>query len=118
MQTFRGVTAPLIMPTTLFVLVNALIGAFRFVDHVIVLTKGGPDNATMLLLHDRYRQGGGRRLSRPVHPLLGHSRHAARPGNDGCHHHHRLAASGLSGKLDFVCGTSEIIAVTKDGMRE
>lgn len=45
MQTFRGVTAPLIMPTTLFVLVNALIGAFRFVDHVIVLTKGGPDNA-------------------------------------------------------------------------
>lgn len=28
------------------------------------------------------------------------------------------AASGLSGKLDFVCGTSEIIAVTKDGMRE
>lgn len=57
MQTFRGVTAPLIMPTTLFVLVNALIGAFRFVDHVIVLTKGGPDNATMLLLHDRYRKG-------------------------------------------------------------
>lgn len=28
------------------------------------------------------------------------------------------AASGLSGKLDFVCGTSEIITVTKDSMRE
>ena len=49
-QTFRRVTVPLIMPTTLFVMVNALIGAFRLVDHVIALTKGGPNNATTLLL--------------------------------------------------------------------
>ncbi|TAA52087.1 carbohydrate ABC transporter permease [Shinella sp. JR1-6] len=57
LQTFRRVTAPLIMPTTLFVLVNALIGAFRLVDHVIALTKGGPDNATTLLLFYIYETG-------------------------------------------------------------
>ncbi len=56
-QIFRRVTAPLIMPTTLFVLVNALIGAFRLVDHVIALTKGGPDNATTLLLFYIYEVG-------------------------------------------------------------
>jgi sn-glycerol 3-phosphate transport system permease protein len=56
-QVFRRVTAPLIMPTTLFVLVNALIGAFRLVDHVIALTKGGPDNATTLLLFYIYETG-------------------------------------------------------------
>jgi sn-glycerol 3-phosphate transport system permease protein len=56
-QTFRRVTVPLIMPTTLFVMVNALIGAFRLVDHVIALTKGGPDNATALLLFYIYQVG-------------------------------------------------------------
>lgn len=56
-QIFRRVTLPLIMPTTLFVMVNALIGAFRLVDHVIALTKGGPDNATTLLLFYIYQVG-------------------------------------------------------------
>lgn len=56
-QIFWRVTAPLIMPTTLFVLVNALIGAFRLVDHVVALTKGGPDNATTLLLFYIYETG-------------------------------------------------------------
>jgi sn-glycerol 3-phosphate transport system permease protein len=47
---FRRVQFPLLMPTTLFVLVNAVINAFRMVDHIVVMTKGGPDNATSLLL--------------------------------------------------------------------
>jgi sn-glycerol 3-phosphate transport system permease protein len=47
---FRRVTFPLLMPTTLFVLVNAVIGAFRMVDHVVALTGCGPNNASMLLL--------------------------------------------------------------------
>ncbi len=47
---FRRVTFPLLMPTTLFVLINAIIGAFRMVDHVVALTGGGPNNASMLLL--------------------------------------------------------------------
>src|SRR6188472_1056171 len=48
---FRRITFPLLMPTTLFVLVNAVINAFRLVDHVVVMTRGGPDNATSLLLY-------------------------------------------------------------------
>ena len=47
---FRRVVFPLLMPTTLFVLVNACINAFRLVDHVVAITKGGPDNASSLLL--------------------------------------------------------------------
>ena len=48
---FRRVQFPLLMPTTLFVLINAVINAFRTVDHIIVMTRGGPDNATTLLLY-------------------------------------------------------------------
>jgi sn-glycerol 3-phosphate transport system permease protein len=54
---FRRVTLPLLMPTTLFVLVNAVINAFRLVDHVVVMTRGGPDNATELLLYYIYEIG-------------------------------------------------------------
>ena len=54
---FRRVTLPLLMPTTLFVLVNAVINAFRLVDHVVVMTRGGPDNATNLLLYYIYEMG-------------------------------------------------------------
>jgi len=56
-QVFRRVLWPLLMPTTLFVLVNALINAFRLVDHVVVMTHGGPDNASMLLLYYIYQVG-------------------------------------------------------------
>ena len=54
---FRRVQFPLLMPTTLFVLVNAVINAFRTVDHIIVMTRGGPDNATTLLLFCIYQVG-------------------------------------------------------------
>src|SRR6187431_1043178 len=54
---FRRVTFPLLMPTTLFVLINAVINAFRLVDHVVVMTRGGPDNATALLLYYVYAIG-------------------------------------------------------------
>ncbi len=54
---FRRVTFPLLMPTTLFVLVNAVINAFRLVDHIVVMTKGGPDNASALLLYYIYDVG-------------------------------------------------------------
>jgi sn-glycerol 3-phosphate transport system permease protein len=54
---FRRVQFPLLMPTTLFVLINAVIGAFRMVDHIVVLTRGGPDNATTLLLFYIYQVG-------------------------------------------------------------
>ena len=38
------------MPTTLFVMINAVINSFRLVDHIFVMTEGGPDNASSLLL--------------------------------------------------------------------
>ncbi len=51
---FRRVTFPLLMPTTLFVFVNAVINSFKLVDHLFILTKGGPDNASSLLLYYIY----------------------------------------------------------------
>jgi sn-glycerol 3-phosphate transport system permease protein len=54
-QVFRRITWPMVMPTTLFVGINALINAFRVVDQVIAMTGGGPDNATTLLLFYIYQ---------------------------------------------------------------
>jgi len=50
----RKVLLPLLMPTTLFVCVNAVINSFRLVDHIFVMTEGGPDNASSLLLYYIY----------------------------------------------------------------
>ena len=50
----RKVLLPLLMPTTLFVSVNAVINSFRLVDHIFVMTEGGPDNASSLLLYYIY----------------------------------------------------------------
>ena len=54
---FRRVQWPLLMPTTLFVMINAVINAVRMVDHVVVLTRGGPDNASTLLLYHLFTVG-------------------------------------------------------------
>lgn len=54
---FRRVTFPLLMPTTLFILINAVINSFRLVDHIVVMTRGGPDNTTALLLYYIYDVG-------------------------------------------------------------
>jgi sn-glycerol 3-phosphate transport system permease protein len=54
-QRLRLVTLPYLRPTTSFVAVIALINALTAVDHVIVLTKGGPNNATKLLLYYIYQ---------------------------------------------------------------
>ncbi len=56
-QYFWRIQFPLLMPTTLFVLINALINSFRLVDHIMVMTKGGPDNASSLLLYYIYEVG-------------------------------------------------------------
>jgi len=52
---FRRVVFPLLMPTTLFVLINAVINSFKLVDQLFILTKGGPDNASSLLLYYIYQ---------------------------------------------------------------
>ena len=54
---FRRITFPLLGPTTLFVLVIASINAFQSVDQIFVMTGGGPDNTTNLLLFYIYQVG-------------------------------------------------------------
>ena len=53
-RVFLDIVLPLLRPTTIFVAVNALIKAFRLVDHVIVMTEGGPNNSSSLLLYYIY----------------------------------------------------------------
>lgn len=47
----RRIVLPLLMPTTLFILVNALINSVKLIDHIFILTKGGPSDASMLILY-------------------------------------------------------------------
>ncbi len=53
-QMFRRITFPLLMPTTLFVMIVSITNAFKNVDHLYIMTKGGPDNASNLLLYYIY----------------------------------------------------------------
>ncbi|MFE1602387.1 carbohydrate ABC transporter permease [Methylobacterium sp. ID0610] len=55
-QRLRFVTLPALRPTIAFVLVIALLNVVTQVDHVFVLTKGGPSDATKLLLFYIYEQ--------------------------------------------------------------
>ncbi|HLW60113.1 MAG TPA: sugar ABC transporter permease [bacterium] len=54
-QQFRAITWPLLGPTTLFVLIIASINAFQSVDQIFLMTGGGPDNRTNLLLYYVYQ---------------------------------------------------------------
>lgn len=56
-QVFRNITWPLLMPTTLFVAIIALTNAFKTVDHLYIMTKGGPDNASTMILYYLYQVG-------------------------------------------------------------
>ncbi|MBG9942671.1 sugar ABC transporter permease [Brevibacillus formosus] len=51
---FRRITFPLLMPTTMFVSIIAFTNSFKLVDHLVIMTKGGPDNASNLLLYYIY----------------------------------------------------------------
>jgi multiple sugar transport system permease protein len=53
-QTLWKISLPLLQPTTFFILVTSLIGAFQVFDQVYVMTAGGPANATTTLVHQIY----------------------------------------------------------------
>lgn len=53
-RVFSRITFPLLMPTTLFVSIVALTNSFKLVDHLMIMTKGGPNNASNLLLYHIY----------------------------------------------------------------
>ncbi|WP_376089357.1 carbohydrate ABC transporter permease [Roseomonas sp. CCTCC AB2023176] len=54
---FRLVTWPLLGPTTLFVVTITVIRSFRVFDTVAVLTQGGPNKASEVLLYTMYTEG-------------------------------------------------------------
>ena len=53
---FRAVTLPLLGPTFGFVVPIALLNALTQIDHVVMVTQGGPSDATNLLLYYIYQQ--------------------------------------------------------------
>jgi sn-glycerol 3-phosphate transport system permease protein len=55
-QRLRYVTLPYLRPTLAFVLVTAILAAVTQVDHIFILTKGGPSDSTNLLLFYVYQQ--------------------------------------------------------------
>lgn len=54
---FLLVTWPLLAPVTMFVAIITAIRSFQVFDTVHVLTKGGPDNASMVLVYQIYQEG-------------------------------------------------------------
>jgi multiple sugar transport system permease protein len=56
-RTTRSITWPMLGPTTFFLLVYMIINSFQVFDLVIVMTGGGPANATTLLVNYAYSQG-------------------------------------------------------------
>lgn len=54
-QRFRDVTWPLLTPVTLFLFLMTGIAAFQAFDQVLVLTAGGPANATTTVVLEAYR---------------------------------------------------------------
>jgi multiple sugar transport system permease protein len=56
-ERFRLVTWPLLGPTTLFVVTITTIRSIRVFDTVAVLTRGGPNKASEVLLYTMYTEG-------------------------------------------------------------
>jgi multiple sugar transport system permease protein len=51
---FRAVTLPMISPTLFFSLVTGLIGSFQVFTQALIMTGGGPNNATMFYMFHLY----------------------------------------------------------------
>ncbi len=56
-QRFKALTMPLLMPTTLMITIITVIGSLKIFDHIKLMTDGGPNNATMVLVYYIYYQG-------------------------------------------------------------
>jgi ABC-type sugar transport system permease subunit len=54
-QRFRAITWPLLKPTTAFILVVSVIGASQVFGQVYVMTNGGPNNATTVIVHQIFQ---------------------------------------------------------------
>ncbi len=52
----RRIVLPMLMPMTLFIGVNAMINSVKLIDHLFILTKGGPSDASKLILYYIWEQ--------------------------------------------------------------
>lgn len=57
LERFFTVTLPMLGPTTMFVVITTTITAFKVFDTVAVLTRGGPQGASDMLLYTTYLEG-------------------------------------------------------------
>jgi len=55
-RAFWNITLPLLRPTTIFILIVTTIGSFQVFDQIMVMTKGGPANSTMVSVLYIYKQ--------------------------------------------------------------
>lgn len=55
---FRSITLPMLRPALLFTTVYSTIGFMQFMEEPLVMTKGGPDNATLSASLAIYQQFG------------------------------------------------------------
>jgi multiple sugar transport system permease protein len=55
-RVLRAITLPLLGPTTLFVVIITATSALQVFDHILLMTAGGPENATNVLVYYIYRQ--------------------------------------------------------------
>ena len=55
-QIFWGVTWPLLMPTTVFVLITRMIFTFRTFEQIYAMTRGGPAGATTVFVYYIYEK--------------------------------------------------------------
>lgn len=56
-QTLRYITFPLLKETNTFILIVSTIGSFQIFDQIMVMTKGGPANATEVSVLYIFKQG-------------------------------------------------------------
>ncbi len=54
-DTFRHVTVPMISSTVFFVIVITSISSFQVFDLIYMMTEGGPENSTMVLVYSIYK---------------------------------------------------------------
>lgn len=54
-QIFWKITWPMLMPTTLYVMIITMTNAFKLVDHLYIMTKGGPGQSSNMLLFYVYQ---------------------------------------------------------------
>ncbi|MCL4440239.1 MAG: sugar ABC transporter permease [Firmicutes bacterium] len=55
-QCFRHITWPLLMPSTMLIVIIALIHSFQVFGQIYVMTAGGPVNSTSVLVYYLYQQ--------------------------------------------------------------